>query len=141
MDQALGVATEEAENWAEGGGVDEKLVAAKRALERGRLKGALKLYKEVLVHDKRNVKAVTGLGWVYLEMGRYDQAATQFKRASDINSRHGDALIGLGTAERQRGNLKAAYNAYDLYLGRNPRGPKASIARYQLNELRRQLGM
>lgn len=139
MDQALGVATEESEAWAEGGAIDELLVDARRALESGRHARALSIYEEVLGQDGGNVIAITGIGWAYVEQSRSADAVSQFKRALDLNSGYGDAYIGLGTAERQRGNLKAAYDAYDLYLGRHPRGEKASIARYQLEQLRRQL--
>ncbi len=141
FDQALGVATEEAENWAEGGAIDEQLKAARRKLERGNARSALKMYKEILDHDAKNAEAITGIGWANVEMGNYDEAVTNFKRSIDFNSRFGDAYIGLGTAERQRGNPKAAYDAYDLYLGRLPKGPKASIARYQMKQLREQLGL
>ncbi len=140
-DQALGVATEEAEAWAEGGAVDELLSQARRSLERGRQSRALGLYQDVLEQDKSNVIAITGIGWVYVEQSRSADAIAQFKRALQYNDDYGDAYIGLGTAERQRGNLKAAYDAYDLYLGRHPKGPKASIARYQMEQLRQQLGL
>jgi len=141
MAQAMGLATEEAEVAAEGGGVDHKLSEAKRNLDRNRPQQALNLYQEVLGIDSRNVNAMVGMGWALLQLGRNDEAADHFRRAVDIDTRQGDALIGLGSAERQRGNLKEAMRAYDLYLGRHPRGDKVSIAQYQLDSLRRQLGM
>ena len=141
FDSALGVATEEAELAAEGGGLKWKVDEARRALERGRAAQALSMYKDVLDIDARNSAAVAGIAWCYIEMGRFDDAASNFRRALELDPKEGDALIGLGTAERQRGNLKAAHDAYDLYLGRHPKGAKASIARYQLDALRKQLGM
>lgn len=140
MDRALGVATEEAEAWADGAALDDILTAARRDLERGRHRQALGRYQEVLGHDSRNVNAIVGKGWVYLEQSRSAAAVDEFKRALEIDSNNGDAYIGLGSAERQRGRLEEAFRAYDLYLGRHPKGPKASIARYQLDQLRKQLG-
>lgn len=141
LHHALGVATEETELAAESGNVENKLTEARRTLERGRAPQALNLFKQVLDAEPRNATAITGVGWCYIEMGRFEDAASNFRRALDIDPKQGDALIGLGTAERQRGNFKAAHDAYDLYLGRHPKGPKASIARYQLDALRKQLGL
>jgi len=142
MDQALGVATEEAELAAESeNDPKEKLAKAKRTLEGGRASQALSIYKDVLDQDGRNVEAITGVAWCYIELGRFNDAASNFRRALEIDPKEGDALIGLGTAERQRGNLRAAFDAYDLYLGRHPKGAKSSIARYQIDALRKQLGL
>jgi tetratricopeptide (TPR) repeat protein len=142
MAQALGVATEEAELAAEAANdPEEKLAKAKRTLEGGKAPQALAIYKDVLDQDARNAEATTGVAWCYIEMGRFNEAASNFRRASELDPKDGDALIGLGTAERQRGNLRAAFDAYDLYLGRHPKGAKATIARYQLDALRKQLGL
>jgi Flp pilus assembly protein TadD len=81
------------------------------------------------------------LGWAYLQEGDNNEAVVKFQRGLELDARNGDALIGLGSAERQRGNLEAAMRAYDLYLGRHPRGDKVSIAQYQLDALKRQLGL
>lgn len=141
MDRAVGVATEEAEVAAEGGGIEYKLAEAQKALKNGRAQSALSTFQEVATKDGRNAAAITGMGWALLELGRHDEAANQFRRASELDAKLGDALIGLGSAERQRGNLQEAMKAYDLYLGRHPRGDKVSIAQYQLDALRRQLGL
>lgn len=138
---ALGVAAQAGEVAAQTSSPDEKVEEARRVLERGRASQALGMFKEVLDVAPKHAGAVAGLGWCYIEMGRFDDAAANFRRAIDLDPRQGDALIGLGTAERQRGNLKSAYDAYDLYLGRFPKGSKTSIARYQLDALRQQLGL
>jgi predicted Zn finger-like uncharacterized protein len=141
MDRAIGVATEEAEVAAEGGGIEYKLAEANKALKNGRAQSALGIFQEVVAKEGRNAAAITGMGWALLELGRHDEAATQFRRATELDPKLGDALIGLGSAERQRGNLQEAMKAYDLYLGRHPRGDKVSIAQYQIDALRRQLGL
>lgn len=141
IDQALGLATEEAELAAEGGLVDYKLDEAKQALKYNRTAKAISLYEDILKKDGRNADAYVGLGWAYLQEGDNNEAVVKFQRGLELDARNGDALIGLGSAERQRGNLEAAMRAYDLYLGRHPRGDKVSIAQYQLDALKRQLGL
>lgn len=141
VDQALGLATEEAELAAEGGLVDYKLDEAKQALKYNRTAKAISLYEDILKKDGRNADAYVGLGWAYLQEGDNNEAVVKFQRGLELDARNGDALIGLGSAERQRGNLEAAMRAYDLYLGRHPRGDKVSIAQYQLDALKRQLGL
>lgn len=141
LGQAVELATSTASKAAEGGLTDEKLADARSALERGRLSRAENLFEEVLEFEPRNANAIAGLGFIYLEKSNASRAATQFRRAIDLGGGDGSAFIGLGTAERQLDNPQAAYDAYDLYLGRFPRGEKASIARYQLEQLKKQLGM
>jgi predicted Zn finger-like uncharacterized protein len=141
LSMAIDMAATRAGKAAEGGLVDEQLASAKKALERGRVRQAKDLFEQVLEFEPRNADAVAGLGFVYLEQSNPERAASQFRRAIDLGGGDGSAYIGLGTAERQRGDAQAAYDAYDLYLGRYPRGEKASIARYQLQQLRKQLGM
>lgn len=141
IDQALGLATEEAELASEGGLVEYKLDEAKQALKYNRTAKAISLYEDVLKKDGRNADAYVGLGWAYLQEGDNNEAVVKFQRGLELDARNGDALIGLGSAERQRGNLEAAMRAYDLYLGRHPRGDKVSIAQYQLDALKRQLGL
>jgi tetratricopeptide (TPR) repeat protein len=141
IDQALGLATEEAELAAEGGLVEYKLDEAQQALKYNRTAKAISLYEDVLKKDGRNADAYVGLGWAYLQEGDNNEAVVKFQRGLELDARNGDALIGLGSAERQRGNLEAAMRAYDLYLGRHPRGDKVSIAQYQLDALKRQLGL
>jgi predicted Zn finger-like uncharacterized protein len=113
---------------------------ATRALENGRLNKAKKLFTKAVEQAPKNAKALTGLGWTYLEMGQIEAGIRQFKKALKQKRTDGDAYIGLGTAERRRGNIRAAFEAYDRYLGRFPRGRKASIARHQGALLRKQLG-
>jgi Flp pilus assembly protein TadD len=98
-------------------------------------------FRDILSRHPREAAAVSGLGWALLELGRAKEASAEFERAISMDVNHGDAYIGLGTAHRQLGQLQDAYEAYDQYLGRFPKGPKASIASYQMTQLKKQLGM
>ena len=120
---------------------EQQLRDARVALENGRPAVANRLYRAALAEQPNNATAHAGLGWALLEQGDTEAAITQFQSTVRAHPDHGDTYIGLGTAYRQVGQLKEAFHAYDLYLGRFPRGEKASIAAYQVRELKKQLGM
>jgi len=138
---ALDTAYAAADDAMAGVELDAIVRQARSALENGKLNEASRKFREVLAKDDKHAKAIAGLGWTFLAMGKAEEASKQFKRSIKINSRYGDAYIGLGTAHRQQGQLKEAYDAYDEYMGRFPKGPKASIATYQMDQLKKQLGM
>lgn len=138
---ALDTAYAAADEASVGVEVDEILKRARVSLENGKLIEANRGFRVVLAKDGANPAAVTGLGWTLLAQGHADQAAQQFLGAMKLDENYGDAYIGLGSAYRNLGEYRKAYNAYDLYLGRFPRGDKASIASYQMDQLRKQLGL
>lgn len=129
-----------AERHARRGNIDLALSDAKRAYEDGKYERARSLYHDALDIDSRDAEATTGLAWSLLSLGRSGSAAAQFRRALSINERYEDAYIGLGRAERSQGNLEEALQVYETYLGRFPNGRKASIATYQRDQIREQLG-
>lgn len=120
--------------------IEELLRGAKRALDRGDGRTALRRYEAVMEEQPRNPEALVGLGWAYLAMGEKDTAVARFE--SVIRGHPGgagEALIGLGRAERERQNPSAALRAYEEYLARYPRGVHISIAEFQSRRLREQL--
>lgn len=126
---------------AETPSASDLVASAHQALERGQHDRARSLFHRALEAKPADVEAITGLGWSLMGLGQASAAAAQFRKAIHHDRRFGDAYIGLGSAERQLGNLQAAYDAYQNYLGVHPQGPKASIASYQIAQLQKQLGM
>jgi predicted Zn finger-like uncharacterized protein len=110
------------------------------ALKSGDAERARRLFHQAIELNRNSPEAITGLGWALLSLGSADAAAAQFQRALHRDGSHGDAYIGLGRAERSRGNIEAAIRAYETYLQRHPNGAQASIARFQSEQLREQLG-
>ena len=82
-------------------------------------------------------EALTGLGYCELEGGNASGAAGRFRQAAGQG--YAEAYIGLGTADRRMGRNQDALTAYERYIERLPSGPRASIARRQIEELRRLL--
>jgi predicted Zn finger-like uncharacterized protein len=121
---------------------DPKLLAkeAKKALSREQFAKARELFHESIQQGEATPENVTGLGWALLGMGNSEAAVAQFNKALFINDGFEDAYIGLGKAERQRGRLREARKVYERHLSRFPDSRKASISRYQIEQLRAQLG-
>lgn len=113
---------------------------AERALSRDQYQKARELYHQSIQAGDATAENITGLGWALLGLGRVEEAAAQFNRAVFIDNGFEDAYIGLGKAERQRGRLKEALGVYDRYLARFPNGKKITIARYQRDQILKQLG-
>ena len=66
----------------------ELLQAAARHLQKGEFQQAEYLYKKVLRDQKNNPHAYFGLGFVYKEQRRLDEAITCYKRAVLFNSNY-----------------------------------------------------
>ena len=107
-------------------------------LERGDVERAQQYYEAARGVRPGGSEALTGLGYVALERGNASQAASNFRQAAGQG--YAEAYIGLGSAYRRLGRNADALTAYERYLERLPSGPRASIARRQVEELRRATG-
>jgi len=150
--EARGTALEEAEASADspsggaesggsGGGTISLLSRANEQLQGGSSRRAKQLFQRVLDREPRSSEALTGLGWAELNSGNPAGAKRKFKDALEANPSFGDAYIGLGHAQRQLGKPRKALDAYETYLENFPGGSKSSIAEYQRDELREDLGL
>ncbi len=108
---------------------DQYLDRADTALERSRTQEAYLYYDKVRDADKANAKALTGIGFVALNKGKYDVAADYFRKA--VRAGDNEGLIGLGQVYRETNRDARALKVYNLYLKREPNSRQASIARYQ----------
>jgi predicted Zn finger-like uncharacterized protein len=118
------------------GGDYHKLVAqADRLSENGRPDQARKLYERALVANPQGVEALTGLGYCDLDGERFLSALDHFKQALNVVPEYGEALIGLGEAYKVRGDKVHAVEYYRRYLKSQPGGPKAAMAKKNLQDL------
>jgi len=62
----------------------------------------------------------TCIGVVYNGTGRYEQAAEEFQRASELDPNSDDALRGLGLADERLGRLADAENKYQRAIRLHP---------------------
>ncbi len=137
---AVTQAAERASKVKKGSSLKGMLKEAQSALDSGDSKRAYDLYYKVLDRDERNARALTGLGWTLIQMGRHESAAVQFKRAMSIDKGLVSAYLGLAKAERNKGNAKGAIRIYDEFLKRFPSSRQANIARTQRDKLLKEIG-
>jgi len=108
---------------------------ANKARQSERSRQALDLYGRALELRPDNVEALTGLGFVYLDMDQAGNAISQFQKATAANSRFSDAFMGLAEAYRARGQKRDAVKNYQRYLDLAPDGAEANVARQALKDL------
>jgi tetratricopeptide (TPR) repeat protein len=108
------------------------------ALETGDVERARQLFDEALRARPGSAEALTGLGYLAMELGTPASAVTRFQMAA--RSGYAEANIGLGEALRRMGRHAEALAAYRSYLERSPTGPSAYVARRQVAELEERLG-
>lgn len=124
-----------------GGGVAGVLSQARDALQNGDAASARETFQTAVDQAPGNPEALSGLGWALVELGRSEAAISRFKEARQADSSHGDAYMGMARAQRNLGRYREALETYQSYLDAFPNGSKASIAEYQSEQLRKQLGM
>jgi tetratricopeptide (TPR) repeat protein len=114
----------------------EKLVAnGDRALENGSNSKAKDFYQRALRLRPAGTQAISGLGFVALDLGQIPAAYEQFKRALAINPSLGSAVFGMAEIHRARGEKALALQSYKRYLQISPKGSEAAAARRQVSAL------
>jgi hypothetical protein len=114
----------------------EKLVAnGDRALENGSNSKAKDFYQRALRLRPAGTQAISGLGFVALDLGQIPAAYEQFKRALALNPSLGSAVFGMAEIHRARGEKALALQSYKRYLQVSPKGSEAAAARRQVSAL------
>jgi Flp pilus assembly protein TadD len=92
----------------------------------------MKQAPDAVEHAMKAVRAGTenpdlhaGPGDVLMEFGQLDEAASQYRAATDRNPRHAYSFIGLGTLARRLGQSEQAIGHYRKALMINPVEPYA----------------
>ena len=105
---------------------------------RGDFAGAQRAYKAALALRPSGSEANAGLGFALLSAGQTREALSYFDHAA--SSGYAEANIGLGDAYRKLGQPSSAIEAYQGYLERLPRGPRASYAQREIDRLKGRTG-
>ena len=69
---------------------------------------AIDQYKAVLERDPKNINSVKGIAYLYLQMKKFDDAKTYYRKAIDARSQRSRALL-LGRRHRLDAELPAAH--------------------------------
>jgi len=99
------------------------------------------LFKKAIEKDRRNALAQMGLGKIYLEAGRTDDAIISFEHASQIKHYRLTALFMIGEAYYKKGNdiraqetLEAALNEVRAETGETVRARYVLALLYEKNK-------
>src|SRR4028118_424370 len=76
--------------------------------------------KAVLSEDPESLDALYNHGNVYMDEGKYELAAEQFRRAVEISPGHHAAFYKLGYALEYLGRIDEAIEAYDKAVKTSP---------------------
>ncbi|MFK7998762.1 MAG: tetratricopeptide repeat protein [Polyangiales bacterium] len=105
-------ATEAAINAAAAGGItDLDLARAQLSLLRAEGRGAVEKFDALVNNRTRDVELLVGLAQAHLQAESYGSAKSVFQRASRIDPRNIDIMVGLSFVETRRGRLRAAGQA------------------------------
>ena len=80
--------------------------------EQGEFERAEKVYRQVLKLDQDDPLAMSNLGVVLVELEKYQQAVTKYRRAIELDSENLDAYLGLANAYYLGGMLHKASVVY-----------------------------
>ena len=100
-----------------------------RLHQSGDIERAARLYREVLLADRRNFHALYLLGFVHSQRGEFAEAERLIGEALIVNPRASDAWYNRGCALQNLGRLEDAVACFDQAITLNPRYDEALINR------------
>ncbi len=120
-------------------GYDRLVQSGDQLQHAGRSALARERYQAALAARPGGSEALTGLGYVELDVGAVGAAISRFRQALASNSRYSEAYIGLGEAYSHQRSYPQAVQAYQQYLEVNPGGSRAEMARRQIESLQERI--
>ncbi len=80
----------------------------------------IKLLKEALAKDPKNLNALIGLGNIMMDTSRFNEAIDAYQKALDIDPKNTDVRVDMGTCYRNIGKPDIAVKEYRKALEFNP---------------------
>ncbi len=81
--------------------------------ESGRLPEAVDCYQRAIAVDGAVPEAHNNLGWAFLELGQFDDAAAELEKALELRPHYAAAIDNLGLLHERRGRLDEAVVLYE----------------------------
>jgi Flp pilus assembly protein TadD len=95
-----------------------------------RFDASIEVSQRLLVRDPRDAEAMTNLGTVFRDAGRFEEAETCFRRAIRTTPALQAARDNLAHVLLLRGNLPAGFAAYEGRAFKDPTGLSARLPRW-----------
>ncbi|MBI5441742.1 MAG: tetratricopeptide repeat protein [Deltaproteobacteria bacterium] len=100
---------------------------------------AIQAYTKALELEPKDPDVITDRAVMYRSIGDFQRAASEFRRASELDPKHLNSLMNLGVVLRYDLNdAEGAIKAWQSYLDRNPPPDMAQRIRGELETLRQQ---
>ncbi len=115
--------------------MSELLTSAARARKTGQTSKAIKLYKQVLVKDPKNKKALPALGDLYFNRSDYQNAAKYFRKAVGASPGSASHRLSLGDAYYKLGRYTDAKKQYEQAKAKG-----SSAAAKRIDKVNKKLG-
>ncbi len=101
---------------------------------------AIDAYTRALELDPNDPDVITDRAIMYRRIGDFEKAASEFRRAAELDPRHLNSVLNLGVVLRYDLNdLEGALKAWQMYLERNPPPEMAEKIRSEIERLRKQM--
>jgi 4-amino-4-deoxy-L-arabinose transferase-like glycosyltransferase len=91
---------------------------------RGDMEGAATEFASALALNSGDISSRYNFGLALYELGRFDEAATQFERAVGAHPRYYEAWLGLARSHASAGRIAEAHEALVTLLGMEPPAPE-----------------
>ena len=119
--------------------LNDALTRAQNAQANGRTRTAVALYKRVLRKEPRNAKALSGIGWAYIDQQNRAGARRVFSRALKASPEYPQALFGMAEAYKESKQYSSAKGYYERFLATSPKGADARVAKIALEKVNAKL--
>jgi tetratricopeptide (TPR) repeat protein len=84
------------------------------------VEGEIRMLKDVLTRDPKNLNALIKLGNLYMDTGKYQEAVEAYGQALEIDPKNVDVRVDRGTCYRYGGQPEKAVEEYRKALAINP---------------------
>lgn len=125
---------------ADGGKVGVQLMRAKNLMSAGDYNSALRILRDLHIHNPQNASVAFKLGECHYLLKNYDEAIEVIEKSIQLNvSEDSYKYIILGNCYKQKNDLKGAINAYEQFFKHNLKKDKMMIeeATELLNQCRK----
>jgi tetratricopeptide (TPR) repeat protein len=89
------------------------------------------VFQDLIQHDPQNAAGHHNLGTIHYKLGRFDEAASAYRRSIEFRPRSASTQVHLGYALREAGRINEAIDAWKQALEIQPDEPLATAALLQ----------
>ncbi|MEZ4753914.1 MAG: tetratricopeptide repeat protein, partial [Bdellovibrionota bacterium] len=97
-----------------------------------RLESAQEIYNEILSKNPNSARAITGVGAIRANLGKWEEAKKCFENAAELDPNYDVPFAGLGLYHTWKQELDVAWDLYHEALKRNPENQRAVLGAIEI---------